>query len=171
MKNRIIIIGAIVIIGISIIGCGSKEEGGKKIAITNEEEVKETQESTKIDYSTIEDFSVLEKTWKKTIHSYPEPPEELKDYSSTKKTWMIPYKYKGVEVWVVGNSDADVNGRTVYLKRTNDWKDINKIEDKLAELTGLAKDLPIYEVWGMLHVGQAAIDTMTENAPIKNVTK
>ena len=191
MKRILVIIGIMSAMLLSFSACGGKREISNKIAITNEEEVKETQESTRIDYSTIEDFSVLEKTWKKSIHGYPEPPEDLKVYKGRENVerlrndpnrkssdetldrleqiWTIPYKCNGVEVWVQGSNYQGQGQRVIYKKTSDNPSDIDSKDDCLMRIKS-GNNEPIYALIGFLGLGDAITKDVIGDAKVVNQT-
>ena len=192
MKKNLIVIGVLVVIGLISLSSCSKKEEVKKVAITKEEESGKEVESGKIDYTKIEDFSVLEKTWKPKNHAYPEPPEDLKDYSSGRESaekarksgqytdkeiekfenmWWIPYKYNGMEVWVHGSNSSSNGARIIYRKTCDNVADekFDKNNDKLMVVkSGDAE--PIYVLLTMLGAGDALVQDVKNGREVRNST-
>ena len=192
MKKNLIVVGVLAVIGLISLSSCSKKEEVKKVAITKEEESGKEVESGKIDYTKIEDFSVLEKTWKPKNHAYPEPPEDLKDYSSGREDaekmrksgeyteerierfaniWYIPYKYNGMEVWVQGSSYEGQGQRVIWRKTRDNVADENwdKNNDKLMIVKNGDSE-PIYVLLTMLGAGDALVQDVKNGREVRNST-
>ena len=127
-------------VGISAIGCQKADTANNHPSINidvdanipNGDKINESQEVvggssgqgvtlTPMD-STPED----EKNWKKVKHTWPEPPENKKQYTEPglPQLYMFSYVYKGKRYWITVNDNG--NSRMIYQNNSTNPLDVTK---------------------------------------------